>query len=553
MLGSKSNPYNPYTSSSKAPFSKLVLYLGMIIAVILLILLGSSTFYSAGAIKPSDSTELHTLTWNIAAINNNPFEYWITWENEGYVNLMADISKSMTTPGSLDVTVKDVFTETMFSELKNEMAAIGFTGIDQVDFLWRNEYKDRRIISDFLKDPLLGKKRLASMPDRMTNTINDVDGKNFYRPTVINCYPGEDLGDMTEWFKQWKQFMFKQVIKTAEGNVPVHAMLAPINPAKYPMLTKEEAVISLPLQTMCGAIFDAILVYMMNFLAPTTWQPLRSEMCRNLNMKKSERTVEILENIYELNNEVMFLQEVGKAFIHQTEGSRSLINDFQILLPSTMDHERDQNSLIMLKRHAYGNIMDVTESVLQEIPKGVKVPVAAGDLVVYTAERLVDKGKYVFASFHGDTNGLATIPIVTAVHKYAVTKKADHKLLFGMDANTYAHPESDQQGVVAFGEFYSSLKLNSCYGKKPDPENFTTFHARTYLQPQLNKAITFAEKDIKGDKNPKDFIIFFDSDFQVLSVQKDNTGRKKYVEGMVFPTLEFPSDHGITSTVLKFN
>jgi len=119
-----------------------------------------------------------------------------------------------------------------------------------------------------------------------------------------------------------------------------------------------------------------------------------------------------------------------------------------------------------------------------------------------------------------------------------------------MDANTYAHAEADQQDVTAFAEFYTSLKLNSDKGKKPDPENFTTFHARTYLQPQLNKAVAYDERDFKGDKNPKDFVVFFDSDFRVVQTKKDNTGNHQYIEGMVFPTLDFPSDHGISYTVL---
>jgi hypothetical protein len=63
--------------------------------------------------------------------------------------------------------------------------------------------------------------------------------------------------------------------------------------------------------------------------------------------------------------------------------------------------------------------------------------------------------------------------------------------------------------------------------------------------------VSLEEKDVKGDKNPKDFIIFFDADFKVLQTTKDNTGEKKYIENMVFPTLTFPSDHGITSTVLE--
>ena len=32
---------------------------------------------------------------------------------------------------------------------------------------------------------------------------------------------------------------------------------------------------------------------------------------------------------------------------------------------------------------------------------------------------------------------------------------------------------------------------------------------------------------------------------------KDNTGKKVYTEDMVFPTLAFPSDHGLVATVLK--
>lgn len=145
---------------------------------------------------------------------------------------------------------------------------------------------------------------------------------------------------------------------------------------------------------------------------------------------------------------------------------------------------------------------------------------------------------------------LATKPVVRAVRDFAVSQFPDCKLLFGLDANTYAHPEKDQQGVVDFGDFYTDLKLNSCYGAHPNPQNFTTFHARTHLQPQLNKAVSLDQKDVKGDKNPKDFILFFDADFRVVSTHKDNTGRREYVENMVFPTLSFPSDHGITSTTV---
>ena len=86
--------------------------------------------------------------------------------------------------------------------------------------------------------------------------------------------------------------------------------------------------------------------------------------------------------------------------------------------------------------------------------------------------------------------------------------------------------------------------------KGEDSLAFTTFNARTYLQPQLNKACKSTEKRQKGDVNPKDFIVFPKGDFNVLKTWKDNTGRKVYEEDMAFPTLEFPSDHGLLSTVL---
>ena len=64
--------------------------------------------------------------------------------------------------------------------------------------------------------------------------------------------------------------------------------------------------------------------------------------------------------------------------------------------------------------------------------------------------------------------------------------------------------------------------------------------------------MSLQEKNLKGDRNPKDFIVFFASDFAVTRVQKDNTGRRgQYAVDTVFPTLAFPSDHAITSTSLR--
>lgn len=297
---------------------------------------------------------------------------------------------------------------------------------------------------------------------------------------------------MDSWWDQWKQFMFhKEVTVKKQGvntKTKIIDMITPIKKSKYPAISAEEEKISLPLQVMCAAIFDAILVHMMNTIASKDWQPLREDMCNKLNRRKHERTIQILETTY-ADSTVQFLQEVASSFAQSAQNHR-LTQIFDLYYPAEMDSDRDQNSFILLKKSMYSDVKEVTSEVLEEL-KSTKTttaaPVANGDLLVLTAVDITDKTKYLFASFHGDTNGLATIPVVTAVHNYAIRKRPDHKLLFGMDANTYAHPESDQQGVLDFAKFYTSMKLNTCYGPTPNPLNFTTFHARTHLQPQLNK------------------------------------------------------------------
>lgn len=159
------------------------------------------------------------------------------------------------------------------------------------------------------------------------------------------------------------------------------------------------------------------------------------------------------------------------------------------------------------------------------------------------------------ASFHGDTNGLATIPVLDAL--VAAMSKSSHipenaRLLFGLDANTYEKGiEGKNQDVMLWGAHYMSHGLTSCWGDMPQKSNYTTYNARTYLQPQLNKACKRSEKREKGDVNPKDFIIFNKKDFKVVQTWKDNTGERVYKEDMAFPTLQFPSDHGILTTIIE--
>ena len=167
---------------------------------------------------------------------------------------------------------------------------------------------------------------------------------------------------------------------------------------------------------------------------------------------------------------------------------------------------------------------------------------------------------YLLVSFHGDTNGLATKPVLDAVHAYRSTRAPDAKLLFGLDANVYAEAVAGKAFVGDFAAQFSGLGRASSYGTADAPAwSSTTFNARTFLQPQLNKAVKREDRfdSPSVDRNPKDFVLFSTS-LELVSTSRDNTaktssssGEPKYDNEKMFPTLKFPSDHAITKVVLK--
>mmetsp|Transcript_7827 Transcript_7827/g.23973 ORF Transcript_7827/g.23973 Transcript_7827/m.23973 type:complete len:743 (+) Transcript_7827:47-2275(+) len=522
------------------------------------------------------SRKLAAATWNMAAINNNPFEYWITYEGEGgeaYGELMDKISEFLSDPGDGDVAVSTIFTEDMFHELVQTMEQASLATPEELDTVvndyWREDYSQRLIVSGILKDPKLGSKRLVSMPDRVTNTIQLADGSKAMRPTVINCY-GDELPDVASWWAKWREFMFATPLETAPGSskTPI-AMLPKISKAKYPSIEVEEEALSIPLSATLLAIFDAILVHIAN-AASTQWQPIRSKMCHALNERKNDRTAEILETALYNDEDVIFLQESSMTFAALARSRALGTQYYDILTPTQIDESRDQNSLILLKKGAWTNPVDVTDKVAPSLvdPKTGRSRVALGDLCVYQATRLLDDKKYLLASFHGDTNGLATVPVVDAVHFYrkhelaSNDEEGSYSLLFGLDANTHYECIDESTGealracVTDFAASFSVHHIDSVYGdniEDPAAYGYTTFNARTYLQPQLNKAVKESEKTISPlvDKNPKDFILFYEADLKLAEpALKDNTGLGTFVEDIVFPTLTFPSDHAITRALL---
>eukprot|EP01059_Diplonema_ambulator_P007306 TRINITY_DN16780_c0_g1_i1.p1 TRINITY_DN16780_c0_g1~~TRINITY_DN16780_c0_g1_i1.p1 ORF type:complete len:529 (+),score=88.70 TRINITY_DN16780_c0_g1_i1:46-1632(+) len=516
-------------------------YLVAVIVVITFLMFGPM----GGEVVVQNPKEVRAVTWNVAAINNNPFEYWITG-SEQYNKLMEGFAAVVKEPGeAYDFVVSELFTEQMAGELFAEMDRAGWVRVDTVRKKWAEEISHKKSISELITDPVVGKKRLISMFDRVTNTIH-TESNTVYRPTAINCYSG-DLNKVNQWWPDWIDFVFTHKVSVKSKKMTgvkqkhVREMLLPITKDKYPV-TDDEMEMSIPLQTLYGAIFDTVIIHTLNTL-DKNWGVVRKEMCDKLNKGKTSRIMSILSDTY-TDCDVIFLQEASNELLRAIK-THVISGNFHIATPSDFDPDRNQNSIILLKKSHWSPPEDSTTAVTSRLEKTL----AAGDLVAAASVHKASGSRFVLASYHGDTNGLLTTPVVAALYGFA--QQEPKKILFGLDANTHEKGDHEHLGVEEFAQFYVSKDLNTCFGENPNPRNYTTFHARTHLQPQTNKGVAHADRALKGDRSPKDFILFRRADFSIISTTKDNTGNKVYLDDTVIPTLKFPSDHGAVSTVLN--
>eukprot|EP00310_Coccolithus_braarudii_P012743 CAMPEP_0183337518 /NCGR_PEP_ID=MMETSP0164_2-20130417/5127_1 /TAXON_ID=221442 /ORGANISM="Coccolithus pelagicus ssp braarudi, Strain PLY182g" /LENGTH=500 /DNA_ID=CAMNT_0025507217 /DNA_START=41 /DNA_END=1543 /DNA_ORIENTATION=+ len=499
--------------------------------------------------------KLTAVTWNIAAINNNPFEYWLgAHPDTAYEQLMLGVEGFISEPGDHDVPVSSVFSEAMWAELKQMMTAQGWTGIEETEQRWHDDFSQRRIISQFICDKSLGDKRLASMPDRVTNTIGTKDARDVFRPTLVSNFAG-DMTSVTTWWAAWKRFMFEEALsvgKEGESKLPCN-MLFKISKAKYPEITEAEEAISIPLQLLSIAIFDAILLHMVITVSPDgAWSKLKEGIVSALLATKRSKTVAILENQY-ADADLCFVQEADPAFADCAEVA--LKSKYTLLRPKKLS-KAQQNSLLLIRNAVFDplSVVDCSAEVMGSLGGQ---PVSDGDVLAVCVDG-VDGKKYLLASFHGDTNGLASPTVLEALHAFAVTKP-DRTPIFGMDANTHKKASKKTQGFDEFVKLFTDLGYTSCWvGTDLCSSNYTTFNARTYLQAQLQKAVKSTEIHSETpsgfiDKNPKDFILFPKATYAAGSTSKDNTGHGKFIDKVVFPTLDFPSDHVVVSTVLTPN
>jgi len=161
-------------------------------------------------------------------------------------------------------------------------------------------------------------------------------------------------------------------------------------------------------------------------------------ICEALVVSKAQRTIDVLQRPEYADVDLFFLQEVSGALVTALRAAPALAERFEVLEPRDCDAVRDQNSLILVAKRL---LAGPAGEALSEVELGAEAlsgaPVAEGDLCVFRARlELGGEGgatELLLASFHGDTNGLASTPVVSALRQQA----AGLPLLVGIDANTY--------------------------------------------------------------------------------------------------------------------
>ena len=74
---------------------------------------------------------------NIGAMKNNPFEYWLTLEeNPEYLEIMTKVEDFIETPGDFDVHVDIIFSQEMYDKLEGRMKEVEWSSVRN---FWNND------------------------------------------------------------------------------------------------------------------------------------------------------------------------------------------------------------------------------------------------------------------------------------------------------------------------------------------------------------------------------------------------------------------------------
>ena len=231
---------------------------------------------------------------------------------------------------------------------------------------------------------------------------------------------------------------------------------------------------------------------------------------------KGERTLEILRDYYS-DSDILCVTEASISFLEDV-ANHSMGDKYIVMAPLKVNKKKDQNSFVLLSKSAFGQSngfsvpRDITDEVIQVLAEtNQQKMLADGDLVLLYLENRAGQS-FVVGAFHGDTQGRSTIPMIDATMTVlAQPKYKDCAFVLGSDANCYRDKKPSTLFVDDFSDRLEYHDLRSCFGSPIQRDKVTTCMARTFLQPQMNKANPAKIRTVNGDTNPKDHIIYRDA------------------------------------------
>ena len=362
---------------------------------------------------------LRLVSWNMGSLDNSPFGHW-RGQGKNVLALMTAAHAVLLDPAR-DVRVGEIFTDSMWVELREEMRTLGWAGINETDALWRTELAHRPAYQGFVMGRSVAEKKLVAMADRYTNTLHTTDLREHSRPSAVSCYSG-NLSSVPQWWAAWRGFMFHNRLEVprdgdespragiaklvsrnsqtspgeaapgaaeaAERHVsvaqPPAARLYVMRSARYPKISAFEEAISVALQALSLALFDAALVHLLNSVR-ADWQQVQRQVCRAVLATRQDAGLRILNGSY-ASADAIFLQETAPAFPARLASSASTLARTHLALvpPPVPGRAEVQTAALLLRRGAFvvETVRDHTSTVLAALPSGLLDP---GDLLVAEA------------------------------------------------------------------------------------------------------------------------------------------------------------------------
>ena len=107
-----------------------------------------NTIENCAVCTNENTVDVCVSSWNIAAINNNPFEFWISYSDSTYDDMMQAVETFISDQQN-DLTIQELFSNDMFLELKYEFEELDVHGLPALEEIWKLDFSQRFCFKEF--------------------------------------------------------------------------------------------------------------------------------------------------------------------------------------------------------------------------------------------------------------------------------------------------------------------------------------------------------------------------------------------------------------------